>query len=98
MKITQTCYLYCKPHCYKTDEIVFQIHSSSGMEEYIKELTPLGSREVTFDIESVPDTVSLQIDIIRRQQTEALELFQKTSAELNERLMKLQALSNEAAA
>ena len=92
MKVTQTVYLYAVPDYFDPAKVRYSAFSIKDMGQ---DYTLVGSTEVTFDVPEVPNGVALAIDVIDRKKLDALELFHKTTRELNERLAKLQALTNE---
>jgi len=93
MKVTQKIYLYARP-AWRAEGLEYVAFHHADMQNVDKDLTPIAEK-VEFTVENVPDPIALAIGIIERQKLDALEKFQTATAELNDRLSKLQALTNE---
>jgi hypothetical protein len=96
MKMTQTVYLYARPDYFEPEKMVYAAFSIADMEVGSSEYTRISSADVTFDVPEAPDSIALAIDVIDRKKLAALQAYHKEVAALNERLAKLQALTNDA--
>lgn len=94
--LTRTIHLYAKSQTY-ADGIDYWCSQTSGLD--VKQFgRVIASAEVTFEIPDDLSPVAMAIEELEAEKADAAEKFRATMAAINDRLSKLQAISNEVAA
>lgn len=92
--ITRTVYLYAKVKNYGDRGFEYWTGNSDSLTA--KDFGRcIASAEVAFSVPDDLDPVAMEIDELNAQKAEAARAFQMTMAAINDRLAKLQAITNE---